>query len=283
MFRMSPVSRPPSSRYLFAQRRKELSVVFWIHGGGWQVGDKREVQHKPEAFVTRNYVFVSTNYRLLPHVEMESIVSDVAKSVGWVHKHIQQYGGAPDRILIMGHSAGAQLAALLCTDESYLAKEGVSLQSIRCCVPVDGDTYDIPAIITTAETRRQVHGLPQAKYGHREKFGNSPNKHANFSAVNHINLTRTFLLFHSICERSSDTSAQAMRLASVLNDAKSRRSLSVPRTPITPNSMTILHSRRSQYHCTFSIPRGYQSAISNLQSIRLRSHDRVATLMSFER
>jgi len=50
-------------------------------------------------------------------------------------------------------------------------------------VPVDGDTYDVPAIIETAETRWRVHGLPPAKYGRREKFGNDPQKHRDFSAV----------------------------------------------------------------------------------------------------
>ena len=63
----------------------------------------------------------------------------------------------------MGHSAGAQLAALICTDEKYLKAEGVPLSDIRGCVPVDGDTFDVPSIIETAETRRRVHGLPQAK------------------------------------------------------------------------------------------------------------------------
>ena len=78
---------------------------------------------------------------------------------------------------IMGHSAGAQLAALICTDDRYLKAEGLSLAIIKGCVPVDGDTYDVPAIIETAETRWRVHGLPQAKFGHREKFGNDPAKH----------------------------------------------------------------------------------------------------------
>ena len=63
------------------------------------------------------------------------------------------YGGDPNRLFIMGHSAGAQLAALICTDDRYLKAEGLSLAIIKGCVPVDGDTYDVPAIIETAETR----------------------------------------------------------------------------------------------------------------------------------
>ena len=91
---------------------KDRPVVFWIHGGGWQTGDKSDVQHKPQVFVEKGFVFVSTNYRLLPDVDMATIVRDIARSIHWVHDHIAEYGGDPNRILVMGHSAGAQLAAL---------------------------------------------------------------------------------------------------------------------------------------------------------------------------
>jgi acetyl esterase/lipase len=199
---------------------KGLPVVFWIHGGGWQAGDKSSVQIKPRAFTDKGFVFVSTNYRLLPHVEMETIVRDIAKSIRWVHDHIAEYGGDPRRLLVMGHSAGAQLAALVCTDDRYLKAEGLSLAIIKGCVPVDGDTYDVPAIIETAETRRRVHGLPQATYGHREKFGNDPTKHRDFSAVTHVAGEKgipPFLIMH-VAEHP-DTSAQAQRLADVLKGA----------------------------------------------------------------
>jgi acetyl esterase/lipase len=195
-------------------------IILWIHGGGWQTGDKASVQIKPQAFVDRGFVFVSTNYRLLPDVDMGTIVRDIARSIRWVHDHIGEYGGDPERILVMGHSAGAQLAALICTDDRYLKAEGLSLSIIKGCVPVDGDTYDVPAIIETAETRRRVHGQPQAKFGHREKFGNDPAKHRDFSAVTHVARGRgipPFLILH-VAEHP-DTSAQAQRLADVLKGA----------------------------------------------------------------
>src|ERR1700730_8020142 len=62
------------------EKAKNLPVVFWIHGGGWQAGDKAGVQIKPMVFVERGFVFVSTNYRLLPSVDMATIVRDIAKS-----------------------------------------------------------------------------------------------------------------------------------------------------------------------------------------------------------
>lgn len=199
---------------------KNLPVVFWIHGGGWQAGDKTSVQGKPQAFVDKGFVFVSTNYRLLPNVEMATIFHDVAKSLGWVHKHIAEYGGDPNRIFVMGHSAGAQLAALMCTDDRYLKAEGVPFEVLKGCVPVDGDTYDVPAIIETAETRRRVHGQPQAKFGHREKFGNDPAKHKDFSAVTHVAKGKgipPFLILY--VADHPDNSAQAQRLETVLKNA----------------------------------------------------------------
>jgi arylformamidase len=219
-----PYAGPPHERQVLdvysPPGAKGRPVVFWIHGGGWQVGDKSDVQLKPQAFVEKGFVFVSTNYRLLPAVDMATIVRDVARSIRWVHDHIAEYGGDPGRLLVMGHSAGAQLAALICTDDRYLKAEGLSLVIVKGCVPVDGDTFDVPAIIETAETRRRVHGLPLAKFGHREKFGNDPAKHRDFSAVEHVapgNGIPPFLILH-VAEHP-DTTAQAQRLAAALKGA----------------------------------------------------------------
>lgn len=199
---------------------KNLPVVFWIHGGGWQAGDKTDVQIKPRVLAERGFVFVSTNYRLLPEVEMDVLIRDVAKSLGWVHKHIAGHGGDPARIFVMGHSAGAQLAALLCTDDRYLKAEGVPFDALKGCVPVDGDTYDLPAMIMTAEVRQAVHRLPLPVPGHRGKFGNDPKKHVDFSAVTHVAKGKgipPFLILH--VAGHPDTTAQARRLAAVLQEA----------------------------------------------------------------
>lgn len=199
---------------------KNLPVIFWVHGGGWQGGDKTSVQLKPETFVAKGFVFVSTNYRLLPNVEMLTIFQDVAKSLGWVHKNIAKHGGDPRRIIVGGHSAGAQLAALLCTDDRYAKAEGVPFSALKGCVPVDGDTYDIPAMIETAETRQRVHGMPLPKYGHRLKFGNDPAKHRDYSAVTHATKGKgipPFLILY--VADHPDTSIQARRFEAVLKEA----------------------------------------------------------------
>jgi len=210
------VHAPPNAK----NDAKNLPVVFWIHGGGWQTGDKTQVAEKPRAFMNAGFVFVSMNHRLLPSVEMGDIIRDVAKAIRWTHDHIATHGGDPTRMLVMGHSSGGQLAALTCTDDRYLKAEGLSLSMIKGCVPVDADTFDIPAIIEMAETRARVHGLPMPTYGHRQKFGNDPAKHRDFSTVTHVAPGKgipPFLILH--IGGNPDTTAQARRLANVLKEA----------------------------------------------------------------
>ncbi len=197
-----------------------LPVVFWIHGGGWQAGDKSDVALKPKVLTERGFVFVSTNYRLLPDVEMDELTTDVARSLAWVYKNIAEYGGDPTRIIVGGHSAGAQLAALISTDRRYLENEGVPFDILEGCIPVDGDTYDVPKIIMTAEHRLAVYGKKMLAFGHRQKFGNDPEKHLDFSAVTHVAKDKgipPFLILYFA--GNPDTQAQAQHLERVLTAA----------------------------------------------------------------
>jgi len=199
---------------------KGRPVVFWIHGGGWQTGHKGLVALKPQAFNDAGFVFVSINHRLWPGFEMGDIIRDVAKSLRWVHDHVAEYGGDPSTVFVMGHSSGGQLAALICTDDRYLEAEGVALTMIKGCVPVDADTFDVPAIIEVAEVRARAHGFPLPTSGHRQKFGNDPVKHRDFSAVTHVAPGKgipPFLILH-VAEHP-DTGAQARRMAAALTAA----------------------------------------------------------------
>lgn len=87
-------------------------VIVYFHGGGWRRGNRRYVQEKPTYFNSLGLVFVSVEYRLLPEADVATQRDDVSAAVNWVRSNIAQYGGDPDRIILMGHSAGAHLAAL---------------------------------------------------------------------------------------------------------------------------------------------------------------------------
>ncbi|HSN72271.1 MAG TPA: alpha/beta hydrolase, partial [Steroidobacteraceae bacterium] len=99
-------------------------VVFW-HGGGWDNGSKDQYLFVGEALVSLGYVAVVPSYRLYPNVQFPAFVDDAATAVAWVRKNIERYGGDPDQLWLMGHSAGAHIAALLAFDERYLAAAGV--------------------------------------------------------------------------------------------------------------------------------------------------------------
>ena len=165
---------------------KPAPVIFWIHGGGWRGGEKTSVQLKPKFFTDLGYVFVSTNHRYVSAVPMNEIFQDVAKALRWTHDHAADFGGDPNQVVIMGHSSGAQLAAYLAIDERPLKAEGLSLAMFKGCVPVDADTFDIPAVIDLATTNRKTAGKPEPKYGHREIFGGKPELWVEYSAVTHV-------------------------------------------------------------------------------------------------
>jgi arylformamidase len=166
---------------------------------------------KPQAFVDRGFVFVSTNYRFVPNVTIKEMAGDIAKSIRWVHDHAEQHGGDPNTIFVMGHSAGAQLAALVCTDDRYLQVEKLSLSIIKGCVPVDGDTYDVPIQITTVEQKR--------KDAYRFKFGDEGSQ-KDLSPITHVAKDKgipPFLILH--VADHPETTAQSQRLVKALQEA----------------------------------------------------------------
>jgi arylformamidase len=210
-----PYAEPRNERQMLdvyaPAKGKDLPVVVWIHGGGWRRGDKADVHNKPQAFADKGLVLVSINYRFVPSVTVNQIAGDVAKAIRWTHDHARDHGGDPNAIIVMGHSAGAQLAALVCTDDRYLKAEGLSLSNIKGCVPVDGDTYDVRLQIKTVEEKR-------AK-SYRMTFGDEESQ-KELSAVTHVAKGKKippFLILH-VAEHP-ETKAQSERLVKAIQEA----------------------------------------------------------------
>ncbi len=89
-------------------------VVFYVHGGAWTFGDKRE-QGRPmlHEFVARGWVVVACNYRLAPRHPWPAQIEDVVRTLAWIKRNVADYGGDPDRVVVSGLSAGGHLAALV--------------------------------------------------------------------------------------------------------------------------------------------------------------------------
>ena len=119
-------------------------VVVWIHGGGWRQGDKRSVQRKPQAFVDQGFRLRLDQLPLRAAGDGEGNDRRRGQGHSLGPRPCEGIRRQARSIFVMGHSAGAHLAALVCTDDRYLKAEGLPLSIIKGCVPVDTAAYDIP-------------------------------------------------------------------------------------------------------------------------------------------
>jgi acetyl esterase/lipase len=188
-------------------------VVIWIHGGAWQTGDKANVQTKPKAFNGQGYVLVSINYRFHPAVTYKEQAGDIAGAIRWVHEHARDHGGDPKSIFLMGHSAGAHLAALVGTDGRYLEKAGLKLSDVSGVILLDGAGYDIPKQIQQAL-------LPRMKAMYTGVFTEDEATQKDASPVTHVAKGKgipPFLILHVASRR--DSKAQSEELATKLRES----------------------------------------------------------------
>jgi arylformamidase len=119
-------------------KARDLPVLIFLHGGGWEFGYKEWMGYMAPAFTDLPAIFVSVSYRLLPAVRFPAPLDDTVAALAWVHQNIARYGGDPNRLFVGGHSAGGHLAALATLRRDLLEKAGVPVQAIRGCVPVAG-------------------------------------------------------------------------------------------------------------------------------------------------
>jgi acetyl esterase/lipase len=121
---------------------KKHPVLVFIHGGGWNFGDKRYESSLLAPYWQRGLVVVTINYRLTPASRFPDQFTDCLLALRFVREHIAAYGGDPDAIILVGHSAGAHLAALAAVEPDVLAGRGLPPGCLRACVALSG-VYDL--------------------------------------------------------------------------------------------------------------------------------------------
>ncbi|MEE4316582.1 MAG: alpha/beta hydrolase [Erythrobacter sp.] len=124
-----------------------LPLVLFVHGGGWRMGNHKLVQVKPAHLNAQGYYFASTGYRLVPDVSVAEQAGDIGAALRALRGQAGAIGFDADRIVLMGHSAGAHLAALVATDPKYA---GEAFHAIRGVVLLDGAGYDVKAQMASA-------------------------------------------------------------------------------------------------------------------------------------
>ena len=124
--------------YTPTQDSARRPVIVFFYGGGWRDGDRDEYRFVADALTSRGYITVIPDYRLFPGHQFPTFMEDGAEAIAWVLEHLEDIGGDPERVYLMGHSAGAHIAALLTVDERYLTKAGVPGGSLAGTIALAG-------------------------------------------------------------------------------------------------------------------------------------------------
>ena len=153
-------------------------VLMFVHGGGWSIGDKRHAATDKARWANdEGWAFVTANYRLVPQATVEQQASDVASAIAWIRANAAKEGLDADRIVLMGHSAGAHLVALVGTDPQYLRRAGVPIGSVKGVVLLDGAGYDVAPQANSP--------LNPVKPMYDAAFGKDPERQAALSPTHH--------------------------------------------------------------------------------------------------
>lgn len=136
-------------------------VVIFVHGGSWQSGSKDDYAWVGKALAQMGFVAVLPNYGLMPDTRFPAFVDDVARAAAQVKARAAEWGGDTARVVLMGHSAGAQLAALVAYDPRYLAKQGTTPDILGGFVGLSGP-YDF--IFDTELLKRTFAGPKEREY-----------------------------------------------------------------------------------------------------------------------
>lgn len=178
---------------------KEAPVIVMVHGGAWMFGKRTArtvVQNKIAHWVPKGFVFVSVDYRMVPEVEVSDEAQDVASALAFVQQHAGQWGGDGHRVVLMGHSAGAHLVALLSASPAVTQAQGV--QPWLGTIALDSAAYDVSAIMR----RRHYRFYDRA-------FGSDPRVWAADSPT--TQLTTRSVPFLGVCSSQREDSCPATR------------------------------------------------------------------------
>lgn len=187
-------------------------LVIYVHGGGWQRGSRENAASRwlPTHLPAKGYAYAAIDYRLVPDATVEQQAGDIALALKALLDRAGELGIDRGRVVLMGHSAGAHLVALVGTDERYLRETGLSFANLRGVIPNDGAAYDVPAQMTD--------GPAMMQQTYRQAFGTDPARQRQLSPTFQAASPNapSFLLLHV---QRPDGVRQADALAAALRRA----------------------------------------------------------------
>lgn len=136
--------------YVPETRPRNAPVLVFFYGGGWSSGAKEDYTFAGDAFAAQGFVTIIPDYRLYPEVRFPAFVEDAAAALHWVRENAARFGGDPNRIVLVGHSAGAHIAMLAALNPEYARAAQFDRHAIRGVVGLAGpygfDNFDMPLL-----------------------------------------------------------------------------------------------------------------------------------------
>ena len=134
---------------------KPRPVVVFFYGGSWDSGKRGDYEFVAEALTSQGFVVVVPDYRVYPEVKFPDFMYDAAAATLWAKRNIAQYGGDAGHVFVMGHSAGAHIAAMLTLNAKYLDSVGMQPQDLAGMIGLAGP-YDFLPL--TSERLKTIFG-----------------------------------------------------------------------------------------------------------------------------
>jgi arylformamidase len=220
-------------------------LVIFVHGGGWKRGDKSNATGSSKAphYLDQGYAFASMNYRLVPEATVEEQAADVARSIAYLHNNAQRLGIDSKRIVLMGHSAGAHLSALVGTDPQYLSGVGLDLSLLSGVIPLDGAAYDVPTQMTDGarimqDTYKQAFGTDPQRQKALSPYWQSAAPNAPAFLILHVDrddgARQSAALADALRKNGAEVQLQAFDGKGLKGHAEINRKLGETDYPATP-------------------------------------------------
>jgi arylformamidase len=168
---------PRQGLELFTRGKGRAPLIVYLHGGGWSAGSPKDGARGAQAdhFTSRGFAYATVAYRYVPTVTVEQQLADVARALAFLRR---QSGVEGDRIVLIGHSSGAHMAALLGTDPTYLTAAKVPFAALRAVVLLDPAVLDVPPLMASGG------GGTIDRY-FRPAFGDDPARQSALSPMKH--------------------------------------------------------------------------------------------------
>lgn len=168
-------------------------VMVMVHGGAWRIGDKahRPVwKGKTAHWLPMGAVFVSINYRMLPDANVGVQAQDVASALAHIQAYSAKAGWDMSRLVLMGHSAGAHLSALITVDTQYT--ELAKVQPWLATIALDSGALNVPQIMSSKH------------FGfYDDAFGDTPQEWELYSPIHHIEDAHTPMILVCSSQRKN--------------------------------------------------------------------------------